>query len=287
MKELIESRVANVQTLLAKWGVRKQGNLPERRTPFEQTHRYETYRSILAAIPSDVLQHAGEVVETGMNDSLFYFRDRFGRGTHFTGYTLEREHADAAQKISRRKKTRTDVHMRDIQEGLPKATADVVLDIYSATHYGESTDAVLTILADAVKTGGYIAVVPGVGFINFGDYVRAYPEDMSMRLLFTYKKDMLTGRWSGVIYGDDSKIAKQEVIERLREGGYTLPDNPSDADLQNCMQDMAHVLNVDLVSDMDLLVMSYVNRLRARGFTDVKKMDTADGVGFVGRKDKA
>lgn len=256
---------------------------------FPGDHRILTYSTSLSQLPPSALSDSRRVLEVGMNDNLIKFREIFGRDVEFFGITLDESHSDAAKTLAMKKKVKADVRLRDIKDGLTEGfdNMDIAIDIFSASHYADTNETIKT-LANSLRSGGHIIVVPGGLMYGLGDYIGENPEDKNFVPQFRYTRGKRPSIALRIDSTRDRETALQEaistIIKDLIENGYSLPDDLQGKDLIACFEDMATTLRVDTVTSYDLLDVNRHKVMESLGLTDIKKFATLEGDGWIGRK---
>lgn len=244
-------------------------------------HRTLTYAQALYNLPDGTLSRARRILEIGMNNRLLLFRDVLRPDAELFGITLDNEHAEAARQAGRQSGFKTNVVIHNVDQGLPKGfdQMDLVLDIYSATHYAKENP--VPKYVKALRPDGVLVTLPGSGFLSgIADYVRDHPEADSKeapRITFRYIENEQV-----LAYADIPTIAAM-----LRNTAFPgLKENPTDEEIIACMTEMATKLGYKVVTNLDLFRFETIHKLEAEGLVDIKLFQTPDGMGSVGRKQK-
>lgn len=238
--------------------------------------RTVTYAQVLHNLPEGTLPNAKRILEVGMNGRILLFSDVLRPDVKLYGITLDEEHAEAARQAGQQTGLKTNVKIHNMDAGLPQGfdQMDLVLDVYSATHYAERNP--LPQYVDALKPGGVVAIVPGDGFLSgMADYARENPESHVVPISFRY-----TEGEGAVAYQDISAIATL-----IRSIAYpSLSEDPTEKEIMACIKDMARKLGHTVVTNLDLSSISRIREMEDLGLVDVKLFTTADGTASVGKK---
>ncbi len=257
-------------------------------TRFPENHRIGTYAQSLYRLSPQSLSGVRRILEVGMNDTLLRFRNIFPRDIELFGMTLDQEHAKAAREAARKQGVRANVVVRDIQTGLPPNWKDIdlAMDIFSASHYAD-TSATMRTLAASLRQGGHMIIVPGAMMMaGMADYVRNRPieEQSSPQAAFRYiQKDRLVTVNTG--YGTSLTDAVKRTVADLQRNGYDLPDDPSEEELIVCLDDMCVQVEHDIVTNIDLMDVRFHKVLRQMGMIDITRFSTNDGEGWLAKKE--
>lgn len=243
-------------------------------------HRTQTYAQVLYNLPEGTLSNARKILEVGMNNRLLLFREVLRPDIHLYGVTLEKDHAEAARRAGQQHGIKTNVTIHNVDSGLPRGfdQMDLILDIYSATHYAEENP--LPKYVKALKPGGVVAVVPGGGFLRgMAEYAREHPENDGQGAL-PYVAFRYTEGEGAVAFAEIPVIARM-----IRQLGYpSLRENPTDQEIMACIEDMAKRLGHKVVTNLDLDSVLRINEMEDLGLVDVRLFETADGTASVGKK---
>ncbi|MDO8487120.1 MAG: class I SAM-dependent methyltransferase [Candidatus Curtissbacteria bacterium] len=241
--------------------------------------RLGTYAQALYCLPEGTLNTCRRILEVGANGNLLKFRGIFRHDIELFGITLDPEHAQSAIESGEQNGIKTHVVIHNIDNGLPEGFTgmDLVLDIFSSTHYAEEDP--LPKLAHALKPGGVLAFVNGDIFSGLGDFARKHPE-LDGRI------DVMGAAFRHTV-GEETflYISIQQLVVMLQETAYpNLPQNPTEKDIVACLDDIARIAGHPVVTNQDLGVVSKVKKLENLGLVDINHFGTNDGIAWVARK---
>lgn len=253
----------------------------------EQNHRTQTYGITLNQIPAGDLGAVSRVLEVGLNNRLFLFRDLFADNLKVFGMTMDEEHFEMAKAASKQHGVWVDVRKKDLMDGFPGGwqNMDLALDIYSASHYADSKQTMRS-LASTLRPGGYIALVQGGGMDEgIAEYIRKTDQFengpvATPRFRYDLEKDSAK---VFIMQGESRAAAYADIAKLMKEDGFDVRGSSSD-DLANAFRELAALVGENVVSSYDLLVANKLNYLKSLGIVDVKKYHTRDGAGVIGRK---
>jgi hypothetical protein len=216
-----------------------------------------------------------------MNNRLLLFKDVLSPDVELFGITLNNEHAEAARQSGRQSGFKTNVVIHNVDQGLPKGfdQMDIVLDIFSATHYAKEDP--IPKYVEALSPDGVLVTVPGSGFFSgMADYVRNHPEadnKEAPKVTFRYIRDKEVLTYVGIT--TIAKMLRDRAFPQLRE-------NPTEEEIIGCIAEMADKLGHKVVTNLDLASFETIRKLEEAGLIDVKLFQTSDGMGSIGRKPK-
>ena len=252
------------------------------RSPKVDAERLRTYGNALIQVPEEVLAGNPRIVEVGMNGQLFKFRQLFGKETRFFGITIDSGHAKSAMDLARKQRLKAEVLMRDIRDGLPDnwMGMDIGLDVYSASHY-VGTKVTIDGLAPAIEPGGYLVLVPGDDIEGAANYVRTHPDSSNNPVYFRHERGGMTDIYDD---GTNEEFAER-IATRLREAGFSeIPERPSVEVVSQCLDEVSHIVSEEVVTDYDLSLVGKYKAMEHAGFEQIRKFNTPDGLGLVGKK---
>lgn len=246
-------------------------------------YRTNSYARALFQLPPADVAEVRRVFEIGMNERIFKFRDIFPRDVEYFGLTLSNEHLTNAQKAAKKNRVPLQILIRDIGNGFPQEwkDMDLAMDIYSSSHY---SDPFVTInqFHKALKSGGYAVLIPGG--IDYAEAARKDPEHTEPHVQWFYKKET-SDAVVVLSYGQESiKDALPDIAHWMRSAGFDIPETPTEEEIKGVMRKMSEDLGIDLVTNFDLFFMGFLNHMSKVRFTDIRKFQTPDGAGIVGKK---
>lgn len=250
--------------------------------------RFGAYATVIRGLGYEVLSHSARVMEVGMNNKLFLFRDVFPKDVQFFVVTREPFDYERAKSAAQRVGAQANIKLKDVDEGLPEGfdEMDLILDIFSASHYAKTNP--IPKYVDALKPGGYVGVVSGrSGFMDdMANYVRNYPFEergfVPADVVFRYKKG---GKFDIPINPENVDRNRRPIIDALKDVYPQLSKKSTMEEVTANLEDMVNRLGFDSISNYDLDRMMLIRSYERMGLTGVRLLNTKnDGVAVLAQK---